>query len=75
MKASYEFDQDPRYGWASVDLEGAPDGLVIIHAANGSHGFTYSDGEMTPTCICNAWSDSECACPNVIWDTTQEDTP
>jgi len=68
MKVSYEYDQDPRYGWASIDLEGKEDELIVIHAPDGSRGFTYKDGVMIPTCICHAYSASECACPDVNWD-------
>lgn len=70
MKVSYEYDQDPRYGWASIDLEGATTGLIIIHTESGNRGFNFSerDGTMTPTCICNAWYSGECCCPDVDWD-------
>jgi hypothetical protein len=62
MKVSFVYDQDPRYGWASVDLGDSDKGLIIVHTAEGSKGFTYSDGKMEPTCICSAWSEDECAC-------------
>ena len=62
MKVSYDYDQDPRYGWVSIDIEDSKDPLIIIHDESGSHGFTYNDGEMTPTCICAAWAESECSC-------------
>lgn len=68
MKCTYEYDQDPRYGWASIDLEGKETGMIVIHASNGSFGFEFSDGVMTPVCICNVWDEGECACPNVDWD-------
>lgn len=78
MKVSYEFDQDPRYGWASIDLDGQTTGLVVVHTASGSLGFAFSerDQEMAPTCICSAWSESECACPHLgagYWDNDQEE--
>lgn len=62
MQVSYEYDQDPRYGWASIDVSDHVEPLIIIHDETGSHGFIYSDGEMKPTCICSAWNESECAC-------------
>jgi hypothetical protein len=63
IKVTHEYDQDPRYGWASVDIGMAKEVLVVIHSeSGGSRGFNYYDGEMTPTCLCNAWSTSECAC-------------
>jgi hypothetical protein len=63
IKVTHEYDQDPRYGWASVDIGDNNSVLVIINSAcGGSQGFTYYAGEMTPTCLCNAWSASECAC-------------
>jgi hypothetical protein len=63
IKVTHEYDQDPRYGWASVDIGMARKVLVVIHSdSGGSQGFNYYDGEMTPTCLCNAWSASECAC-------------
>ena len=69
MKVSYEFDQDPRYGWASIDVEGEEDSLIIIHGGErGPHGFTFKDGDMIPTCICSAWYEHECSCPNVDWE-------
>ena len=68
MKVNYEYDQDPRYGWASIDLEESKDGLIIIHGSEvGSMGFTFKDGIMISTCICHAWSEDECACPSVEW--------
>ena len=71
MKVSYQYD-DPRYGWASIETEGADSCLIIMHDESGSHGFTYKGGEMTHACICNAWVESECACPGVIWDNDLE---
>lgn len=71
MKVSYEYDQDPRYGWASIDLENDREPLIIIHSEDGSHGFTYSDGMMIPTCICSAWCESECGCG--LYNTTKGD--
>ena len=68
MKVKYEYDQDPRYGWASVDLEEKTSGLIVVHCPEkGSRGFTFDDGKMVPTCICHAWKQSECSCPNVDW--------
>lgn len=74
MRVSFEHDQDPRYGWASVDIGEKKDALLIVHSLEfGSLGFKFRDGEMTPTCICSAWSVSECSCPNVDWsDSTKE---
>jgi hypothetical protein len=62
MKVSFEYDQDPRYGWAFIDLGDSSEGLIIIRTDEGSKGFMYTDGEMKPTCICSAWSRNECAC-------------
>ncbi len=67
MKASYEFDLDPRYGWASVDLEGLSYGMIVVHSTDGSYGFNFHDGKMIPTCICNAYLSSECCCKGVDW--------
>ena len=67
MKVKYEYDQDPRYGWASIDLEDNGLGTIIIRDGSKTHGFEYSDGEMKPICICNAWHSFECACENVDW--------
>lgn len=68
MKVSYEYDQDPRYGWASISVDGEVENLIVVHTEEGgSYGFSFCDGEMTPTCICHAYSESECACPNVVW--------
>lgn len=63
MKVSYEHDGDQRYGWASVDIEDAKTVLIVVHGDGASRGFTYSDGGMTPACICQAYEDSECGCP------------
>ena len=62
VKVSFEYGQDPRYGWASIDLGDSDTGLIIVHTDEGSKGFTYIDGEMKPTCICSAWSENECSC-------------
>lgn len=69
MKLRYEYDQDPRYGWASVELDKNGPALIVIHCPEkGSRGFTFDNGEMVPTCICNAWNQNECSCPNVDWE-------
>ena len=68
MQVSYVYDQDPRHGWANIDMEKSNEGLIVVHDQNGkAHGFKFSDGEMTPTCICSARSDRECSCSNVDW--------
>lgn len=67
---TYQHDQDPRYGWANISLEDRDEILVIVHDESGSHGFIYRDGTMTPTCLCNAWSEDECGCGNYGKDTS-----
>ncbi len=67
MKVEYAYDQDPRYGWASITIERGTDNLIVIHSEDGSHGFKYHKGEMVPTCTCHAWHSSECCCLNVDW--------
>ena len=62
MKVSFEYDLDPRYGWALVDLEESNQGLIIVHTDKGSKGFMYSNGEMTPACICDDRSELK-PCP------------
>lgn len=63
MIVKYEYDQDPRYGWAAIDMGEKESGLIVIQDKDGMcYGFTYEDGEMTKTCICMAWNESECAC-------------
>lgn len=63
MKTEYVYDQDPRYGWVHIDMEEKKYGLIVVQDESGiSYGFNYKDGEMTPTCICNAWDESECGC-------------
>ena len=62
VTTSWQYDQDPRYGWVSIDMNGEKSALIVVHDEDGSHGFNYKDGVMTPTCICNAWDESECAC-------------
>ena len=73
LKVSYEYDQDPRYGWVSVNLEGETTALIVVHTESGSLGFNFNEREqkMVPTCICNAWNSSECSCPHLeddYWD-------
>lgn len=73
MKVRFEHDQDPRYGWASIDLEEKSEGLIIVHSLeHGSLGFEFSDGDMVPTCICAAWTKDECSCP-VDWGGTEDE--
>lgn len=74
MKAEFLFDQDPRYGWASVDLEGATTGMIIVHAESGSFGFNFCerDKTMKPICTCHAWSESECGCTHLEPDYWRE---
>jgi len=75
MKVSYEHDRDPRYGWASVDIGERSDALIVVHSQEfGSRGFKFRDGEMTPTCICSAWNESECACPGVEWSNQDKES-
>ena len=74
MDVKYEYDQGPRYGWASIDVGDSTSSLIIIHgSAGGSRGFIYDGEDMVPTCICSARHASECACPNVPWSYTDED--
>ena len=63
---SYEYDQDPRYGWVSVDTEDRKSLLFVVD----NNGFIYEDGTMKPTCICYARSENECGCSNMFgkWD-------
>jgi len=69
MIVKYEYDQDPRYGWASIDVTGFNLPLIVIHSEeNGSEGFIYKNGMMIPSCICSAWNESECSCSNVDWN-------
>lgn len=67
MRVTYEYDNDPRYGWASVDLEEKTTGLVIVHSNRGSLGFRFNEREMSmePTCICSARRRHECSCPHL----------
>ena len=67
MKVSFEFDLDPRYGWACIDLEGETTALIVIHTSKGSIGFNYNEknNSMLPTCLCNAWDKHECSCINL----------
>lgn len=66
---SYEYDQDPRYGWIRVDTNDRKELLFVVQDSDGiTYGFDFRDGKMTPACICNAYEASECACPNVKWD-------
>lgn len=67
MKVKHEYDQDPRYGWASIETGESGECLIVVHDNTGSHGFTYANGEMKPTCICSAWNADECACEGVDW--------
>jgi len=68
MEVKYEYDQDPRYGWASIDVTEDKDPLIVIHTRSGSKGFSVnSEDELVPTCICSAWSASECSCIDVDW--------
>ena len=68
MKVSYEYDIDPRYGWARIEVGASNNSLIIMETDNGSIGFTFDGEAMIPSCICSAWSASECCCPNVGWD-------
>ncbi len=70
MKLHYDYDLDPRYGWYRLRLESKDTNKVdlIIDDAGGGTLATYDlnteTGEITPSCMCNAWSESECACGN-----------
>lgn len=74
MIVKYEYDQDPRYGWASVDVSEDSNPLIVVHTSSGSKGYTLnSDDQLVPTCICHAYSASECACPDVTWECWDDD--
>jgi len=68
IKVSYEYDQDPRYGWVSVETNGRKEILVIIYAEGVARGFSFNGEIMEPTCICSARESYECGCPNVRWE-------
>jgi hypothetical protein len=68
MKVSYEHDLDPRYGWASIDIDESKQELIVMHSlSGGSRGFYYDGQSFTPTCICHAYTSSECCCEGVDW--------
>lgn len=68
MKATYEYDQDPRYGWVNINMEEKTTGTIVVQDSDGvCHGFTFAEGSMTPTCICSAWYEHECSCSGVDW--------
>jgi hypothetical protein len=68
MNVSYQYDQDPRYGWAEIDVGDSKDSLIVVSGNfGGSLGFTFDGEKMVPTCICNARYSGECCCPNVSW--------
>ena len=74
MKLKYDYDQDPRYGYYRIKVESKDRSQyrgmveVIVDDEDGGTLAAYSlntkTGEITPTCMCNAWSESECACGN-----------
>ena len=67
MKVTHEYDQDPRYGWARVELS-ERDCLIVVVDENSIHyGFNFRDGEMVRACICHATSRDECCCYNDPW--------
>jgi len=65
---SYQYDQDPRYGWADIDMGDRAEVLIVVHGPSGSRGFLCDGKTMTPTCICSARCARECGCPDVSWD-------
>ena len=67
MKVSYEYDQDPRYGWVRVDADISSFTFVVQDRKGETYGFQFSEGKVVPTCICHARSANECACPNHPW--------
>lgn len=44
------------------DNEGFP--VLVVEAEYGTFGYDIntSTGEVTPTCVCSAWNESECCC-------------
>lgn len=74
MKCEYLYDQDPRYGWASIELDGRSTATIVIHGEEGSRGFEYTEktGEFTPVCICHAYHEYECCCEGVSWYSIEE---
>jgi hypothetical protein len=66
IKVSYEYDQDPRYGWASIDVTESRNPLIIVYTTKGSRGYTVNTkGFLVPTCICSATTRGECGCVGV----------
>jgi len=73
MKVEYQYDQDPRYGWASITVDDSKQELIVMHSTSGgSRGFYYDGESFTPTCICSAHELSECACEGVSWGDTYD---
>jgi hypothetical protein len=69
MIVKYEYDQDPRYGWASIDVTETKNPLIIIHTDGGSKGYTLDENnDLILTCICHASNEDECACVGVNWE-------
>lgn len=68
VSASYNFDQDPRYGWVNIDSEDEKPITIVIQSGGGSYGYIFSKGEFKPTCICSAWSAGECTCSTGVWE-------
>lgn len=69
IKTSYNYDQDPRYGWVSIDMDKSTSVDIIVQDKGGvSYGYTFRDGNIAPTCICSARSRGECGCHNLPWD-------
>ena len=67
MRVSYEYDQDPRYGWVRIESDISSFTVVVEGREGQTHGFQFTGGKMVPTCICSARSEGECGCPNHPW--------
>ena len=67
VTASYNFDQDPRYGWVHVMSDRESFDLVI-QTPDGAFGYTFKGGEFIPRCVCNAYHAGECCCQTGDWE-------
>lgn len=66
--AGVDVGNDPRYPWVHVTLAGYQSPRFSIDIGGQSYGYSFSNGEMRPICLCHAYTPSECCCNTGNWD-------
>ena len=68
-KVSYQYDQNPSYGWVDIEDRSAKEITIVIN--NSAFAYDTENYTFSPVCICHARHEGECGCfhlPADFWD-------